>query len=99
MIDIGIVGDDQRPAAISGAHAEIVLLAIALSEILLVEQPDIGEGLAADGEAEAVQERNRHALLRRGQGDKTAHLIDIEVARYRIVVPVAVLRDMRDGLP
>src|SRR4051794_31597100 len=51
---------DMAPAEMAGTDAEIVLLAIALREQVLAQQPDVSETVAPDIHAEPVRGRHIH---------------------------------------
>ena len=71
---------DMAPAEMTGANAEIVLLAIALGEDILAEQPDLRQAVAAKVDAEAMCCRHLNDRAAIGPASQT-----IEPERCRCV--------------
>ena len=95
MVDEHVVGQADLEAGLPGAQAEVVLLAVAAAEGLLVEDPHPLQHLRLDPHAEADPGRERGPQPARAGGDQAGEALRRVALRNRVVARE--VRDAADG--
>ena len=75
MEHVSVVGHRQFVAGLLRPVGEVILLAVALREVLLVKAADLGEHLSLDDVAKAVDEGQSRAFLLGDPPDDGRHAI------------------------
>ena len=90
-----VAGQTVRPAALAGAHAEVVFLAIAAAERLGVEAADLVQRGTADIHAEADRGRHRDAAPGIHRAARGIDRSEVEAERQRPALVARIAADRR----